>query len=104
MAIDYEAREWKDGAEGGTSIDAASLNRMEAGIADTANAVNGLLGGAAAKAKDLAPAATIESGADLDSYTEPGSYACADASGVTNAPGGVTGAFALYVYSVPGGV
>lgn len=102
MAIDYEAREWKDGASGGTSIDAASLNRMEAGISDTANAVNGLLG---VKAKDLSPTATIEPGADLDSYTEPGSYSCAaDASAtVENKPAGVDGAFLLYVYSVPGG-
>ena len=102
MAIDYEAREWKDGASGGTSIDAANLNRMEAGIADTANAVNGLLG---VKAKDLAPTATIESGADLDDITAPGSYSCAADASVTveNKPAGVDGAFLLYVYSVPGG-
>lgn len=36
MAIGYEAQEWKDGAEGGTPIDAAALNRIESGIAQTA--------------------------------------------------------------------
>lgn len=104
MAISFDAREWKDGAEGGTSIDAASLNRMEAGIQDTVNAVNGLLSGSAAKAKDLAPTTDIPASSDLDDYTEAGSYSCsAEASAtVTNKPDAVEGAFLLYVYEGPG--
>lgn len=51
----------------------------------------------------LAPSATIAPGTDLDTITTVGSYACSDASGVTNTPEGVTGAFNLYVYETQGG-
>ena len=40
MAIEYEAREWKDDSVGGTPIDAASLNRMEGGISEACNAID----------------------------------------------------------------
>lgn len=105
MAISFDAREWKDGASGGTSIDAANLNRMEAGIQDTVNAVNGLLSGSAAKAKDLAPATDIPTGSDLDMYLTAGSYSCdaEAAAGVAHKPDGVEGAFVLYVYEQQGG-
>lgn len=105
MAISFEAREWKNGASGGTSINADGLNRMETGIQDTVNAVNGLLSGAAAKAKDLAPTTDIPTGSDLDMYLTAGSYSCdAEASaGVTHKPDGVDGAFVLYVYEQQGG-
>lgn len=104
MAVSYNAREWKNGASGGTSIDAENLNRMEEGIQDTVNAVNGLLSGSAAKAKDLAPTTDIPASSDLDDYTEAGSYSCsAEASAtVTNKPDAVEGAFLLYVYEGPG--
>ena len=40
MAIGYEATEWKDGAQGGTPIDAAALNKMENGISEACAAVD----------------------------------------------------------------
>lgn len=40
MAVTYDATEWADLAAGGTPITAAQLNRMEAGIADTAALAN----------------------------------------------------------------
>ena len=106
MAISFDASEWKDGASGGTSIDAENLNRMEEGIQDTVNAVNGLLSGSATKAKDLKPTTAIPTGSDLDMYLTAGSYSCtAEASaGVSHKPEDVTGAFVLYVYEQQGGV
>lgn len=53
--------------------------------------------------KRLRPVNEISAGTDLDTLTEPGSWFCDEASGVTNAPERATGAFALYVYSVSGG-
>lgn len=103
MAVDFEAREWKDGASGGTGIDAASLNRIEQGVVDTSNAVNDLLESSPSAGKDLSPTEEIPAGTDLDTLTEPGSWFCGEASGVTNEPESATGAFALYVYSVSGG-
>lgn len=103
MAVDFEAREWKDGASGGTGIDAASLNRIEQGVVDTSNAVNGLLESSPSAGKDLSPTEEISSGTDLDTMTGAGSWSCSDALSVGNAPEGVTGAFLLYVYEQRGG-
>lgn len=55
--------------------------------------------------QSLSPSASIPASADLDDYTEAGSYSCsAEASAtVTNKPAAVEGAFLLYVYEGPGG-
>lgn len=42
MPINYQAHEWKDGASGGTPIDAESLNRIEQGVADACAGVDSL--------------------------------------------------------------
>lgn len=53
--------------------------------------------------KRLKPVNEIQSGTDLDTLTEPGSWFCDDSTSVTNAPDGVEAEFLLYVYSGGGG-
>ena len=40
--VSFAKKTWKDGSAGGTPITAAELNRLEQGVADLTNAVNGL--------------------------------------------------------------
>lgn len=49
--------------------------------------------------KWLKPVNEIQSGTDLDTLTEPGSWFCGDSTDVTNIPDGVGDEFLLYVYS-----
>lgn len=57
MAISYSPREWADGSSGGTPIDAASLNRMESGIANAVAGVNQLNEAGNVTTDDIAAAA-----------------------------------------------
>lgn len=40
--VSFARKTWKDGSSGGTPITAAELNRLEKGVGDLTNAVNGL--------------------------------------------------------------
>ena len=40
--VSFAKKTWKDGSGGGTPVTAAELNRLEQGVADLTNAVNGL--------------------------------------------------------------
>lgn len=86
--VSFARKTWKDGSSGGTPITAAELNRLEKGVTDLTNAVNGLRDSVSQRLLT-----DLQGGQDkiaLNYLTKTGMYTGFDPD---NAPSGVKGSW-----------
>lgn len=86
--VSFARKTWKDGSSGGTPITAAELNRLEKGVGDLTNAVNGLRDSVSQRLLT-----DLQGGQDkiaLNYLTKTGMYTGFDPD---NAPSGVKGSW-----------